>query len=300
MNQTVMPVPGTLQAWWIAARPKTLLLSLAPVVLGTAWAVTQGPIDLIGAFLAALGAALLQTAANLYNDLADYRKGADDEKRLGPPRACVSGWIEPRAMAVATVAVLLLAGVVGIALVWRAGWPLFWIGAAGAICAVAYTGGPLPLAYLGVADLFVWAFFGFAAVCGTVWIHLHTVDAGAWLLGAAIGAPATAVLTVNNLRDRDGDARAGKRTIVVRFGVRFARAWYRALIVLPLLLIGVGIATGTLPPGAVAVVVAVPLAVRLWRGIDADGAALNPLLGATAGYTVVVALAASLGMVVSR
>jgi 1,4-dihydroxy-2-naphthoate octaprenyltransferase len=159
-----------MQAWWLAARPKTLLAGLAPVLVGTAVAHAYGGIRPLPAAAAALGSILIQIGTNLANDYFDHKKGADTEDRVGPDRAVQQGWISPSAMLAATVAVLLAALGVGVYLIGIGGAPIAAIGVASLICAIAYTGGPYPLAYVGLGDVFVFVFFGLAAVVGTIWV----------------------------------------------------------------------------------------------------------------------------------
>ena len=178
-------------------------------------------------------AVLLQIGANLANDYYDARHGADTADRLGPARAVAAGLLSARAVRSATVVVFVLALVPGVALVGAGGPVIVVLGVASVIAAVAYTGGPWPLGYHGLGDVTVMAFFGFVAVCGTTFVEAGRVPALAWLAAVPIGALATAILAVNNLRDRTTDARAGKRTLAaVRRGRRGAIVEYVALIAL--------------------------------------------------------------------
>lgn len=179
----------------------------------------------LGAALAALaGALLLQVAANLANDYFDWKRGADDDRRVGPLRVVSAGLVSPRAMRVAMVLTLALIVPLAAYLAWRAGPAFVAIGAAAILFALLYTGGPWPLAYLGLGDVAAFAFFGPVAVAGTYAAQALRFD---WLpvwAGVGPGALAVALLAINNLRDRAGDARANKRTLAVRFGAAFARA----------------------------------------------------------------------------
>jgi 1,4-dihydroxy-2-naphthoate octaprenyltransferase len=292
MNQ-----PSLVQAWWLAARPKTLWAGLAPVLVGTAVAHAHGGIALLPASAAAVGSILIQIATNLANDYFDHKKGADNADRIGPARAVQQGWIAPQAMLTATIAVLGLALMVGTYLIAVGGAPIAAIGLASLVCAVAYTGGPLPLAYVGLGDVFVFGFFGLAAVVGTVWVQVLAAPPAAWLGGVCMGLLATAILVVNNLRDRVTDAAANKRTLAVRFGPRVARWEHSLAIAAPFAVVAGGAATGWIPTASAALtVLALPLAVREIRCVRMlDGPALNPHLGGAARLELVFGLLFSVG-----
>jgi len=215
--------------WILAARPRTLPAAAAPVVLGTALAWRMGGFRLLPALAALAGALLIQVATNLANDYFDFVKGADTEDRIGPLRVTQSGLLSPSAVRNGMILTLALALGVGIYLVAVAGTPILWIGVASLVCAVAYTGGPFPLAYRGLGDLFVFVFFGLVAVGGTVYVQTLAFSWEALWAGAGVGAVSTALLVVNNLRDIDTDARAGKRTLAVRLGVTGTRVQYTLL-----------------------------------------------------------------------
>jgi 1,4-dihydroxy-2-naphthoate octaprenyltransferase len=238
------------------------------------------------ALAALLGAILLQIATNFANDLFDFKAGADTEDRLGPPRATQQGWISPRAMAWGTGLTLLAALAVGVYLVWVGGWPIALLGAVSLFLTLAYTGGPFPLAYHGLGDLFVFLFFGLAATLGTWYVQVLQLGEAlpALLLAATpVGCLATAILVVNNLRDIEGDARAGKRTLAVRFGPRAARIEYTGLLCLAFLSPVVSWVSGVGGIGWCLPWLILPLAWVQNRGIwQKDGRDLNPYLGGTA------------------
>lgn len=216
----------TTNAWLVAARPKTLGAGIAPVIVGTALAVGDNLLHWPSAVCALLGALLIQIGTNYANDYFDFVKGTDTTERIGPTRATQAGLVSPRAMRWATALVFLLACVPGAYLVWRAGWPLVAIGVASIVCGILYTGGPFPLGYLGLGDLFVLVFFGPVAVGGTYYVQTLTITPSVLLAGFAPGLFSVAILTVNNLRDIDQDRAGGKRTLAVRFGQTFARYEY--------------------------------------------------------------------------
>ena len=292
-----MTRPSLVQAWWLAARPKTLWAGLAPVLVGTAVAHGHGGIQLLPAVAAVTGSILIQIATNLANDYFDHQKGADTAARVGPERAVQQGWISPKAMLTATGVVLLFALMVGLYLIAIGGAPIAVIGVASLVCALAYTGVPYPLAYVGLGDVFVFVFFGLAAVVGTTWVQTLTAPPAAWIGGACMGLLATAILAVNNLRDRETDAAAHKRTLAVRFGAKFVRLEHAFTIVTPFALAGLGSAMGWVPVLAAALpTLALPLAIHEVRSVwRRDGPALNPHLGGAARLELVFGLLFGLG-----
>lgn len=271
-----------LHAWKVAIRPPTLLLALVPVGLGTAVAAVHGGTRWDAALAALIGAMLLQIAANVANDVFDFRKGADTEHRLGPPRAAAGGLLSPAELFAGLAVVLASALAVGVYLGFIAGWPMLVLGLAAMASAVAYTAGPFPLGYHGLGDVFVFVFFGIAAVVGTTYVQTQTIEPLSILLSLPVGALAMAVLNVNNVRDLATDREAGKLTLAVRLGPRAARVYYIALIVVAYTAVGVAIALGWLSLWGLAVVGSLPMAVRwvrrVWTG---EGAELNPALGGT-------------------
>jgi 1,4-dihydroxy-2-naphthoate octaprenyltransferase len=214
-----------MKAWLLAARPKTLSAAVVPVIIGTALAAHEpAAITWWVFFCALLGAVLIQIATNFINDAIDFRKGADSGERLGPLRVTQAGLLSADAVMRAAWICLTLAALCGIPLIYRGGWPMLVIGVVSIVMAYAYTGGPFPLAYRGLGEIFVILFFGFIAVGGTFYVHSLQLTQAALLAGYAAGALATVLLVINNLRDVDGDRRSNKRTTVVRFGEGFARA----------------------------------------------------------------------------
>lgn len=213
-----------MRAWLLAARPKTLSAAVVPVLLGSALAAHEpAAITWWVFFCALIGAVLIQIATNLINDALDFRKGADTAERLGPLRVTQAGLIRPETVMTAAWVCLAGAALCGIPLIVRGGWPMLVIGVTSIAAAYAYTGGPYPLAYRGLGEVFVLIFFGFVAVGGTFYAHSLQLTPSALLAGFAAGSLATVLLVINNLRDVEGDRRSDKRTTVVRFGERFAR-----------------------------------------------------------------------------
>jgi 1,4-dihydroxy-2-naphthoate polyprenyltransferase len=283
--------PTAIGAWLLAFRLRTLPAAAVPVVVGTACVAASGSVRWGAAIVALVGALLLQIGANLANDVFDAEKGADGPDRVGPTRAVASGLLTGGSVKTALVIVFLLATVCGAYLTWVAGPIVVAIGIASIAAAIAYTGGPYPLGYHGLGDLFVMIFFGFVAVAGTAFVQMGRVPAIAWAAALPVGALATAILVVNNLRDRNTDARAGKRTLAVRFGRGFAMAEYVALLgvayLIPVLLRGWSL----LP------LVTLPLAALLVRRIaKEEGAALNARLAQTAQLLLVHGLLFAVGL----
>jgi 1,4-dihydroxy-2-naphthoate octaprenyltransferase len=290
---------SALATWIGAARLRTLPAAVVPVVVGTACAAAAGHTS-AGPALAALGGALaIQIGTNFANDVFDAERGADGPDRIGPVRAVAAGLITPQAMKRAMIAAFGIATLLGAYLTLVAGWPVIAIGVASVISGIAYTGGPWPLGYHGLGDLFVMIFFGFVAVCGTAFVQLGSVPCLAVAASVPVGALATAILVVNNIRDRSTDVRAGKRTLAVRFGRHAALGEYAALLVLafavPLALAIAGRTWAALP------LISAPLALVRLRAVIAadDGPAFNRCLAATAQLLLVHGALFTLGLALS-
>lgn len=205
------------QVWWSAVRPATLAASVAPVLAGTAVAIHEGGAQWapgLGALVVALG---MQLGVNFANDYSDYLRGAD-KKRVGPVRAASTGVVEPEHVRWAAVAAFGVAGLAGLVLSLAIDWRLIFVGAASILAGWLYTGGPRPYGYLGLGEVFVFVFFGLVATVGTVYVETSRVMPLAVLIGAGMGFCATAILVLNNLRDIETDAAAGKRTLATLIG----------------------------------------------------------------------------------
>lgn len=285
-----------------AARPRTLPAAIAPVIAATGLAFHDGGMKPAAA-AACLGFALLvQIGTNFANDYFDFLKGADTRERVGPRRAVAAGLVAPATMRRATAVVFAAAFLVGLTLLPFGGWPLVLIGVVSILSGYAYTGGPYPLAYHGLGDVFVFVFFGLVAVTATYFVQAGTVTTDAWLIGAGIGGLATNILVVNNHRDIATDRKAGKRTLAVRFGEGFSRlqfAFGHAIAIGAIVALGW---RGTLAPVTAGVFAAAALliALRHSRGLHAGATApeLIWLLGDTGRYLAVhaAALAAALAI----
>jgi 1,4-dihydroxy-2-naphthoate octaprenyltransferase len=240
---------------------------------------------------------LIQVGCNLANDYFDFVRGADTPERLGPARATQQGWLTPGQVAWGAGVALALALLVGVYLVAVGGLPILWVGIASLLSAVAYTGGPYPLGYHGLGDLFVLVFFGFVAVCGTVWVQGLQVPHTALYAALPVGTLATAILVVNNLRDRHTDAVAGKRTLAVRMGARATRLQYVLLLAAAYGVLPLGWVLGDLHGGWMLPCFSLPLAWREIRGVlKTDGAGLNAHLAGTARLELVFGLLLALGL----
>ena len=273
------PAPG-LRVWLLAARPRTLTAAVAPVLVGTALAARAGALRPLIAAACLLSALFIQIGTNLANDYSDFKRGADAE-RVGPQRVTQSGLVAPFQVKRAAWVCFGVSALLGLWLASVAGPVILIIGALSVASGWLYTGGPWPLGYHGLGDVFVFVFFGLVATCGTVYAQAQTISRDALLAGAAVGALATAVLVVNNLRDRVTDARVGKNTLAVKLGAGAMRAEYVGLLALgfalPLFL--------GRPWPLLALPLAVPPLLRVFRE---DGARLNPALGETAKLLLAV------------
>lgn len=268
--------------WVQALRPKTLVASVAPVVLATALVGIDHAIHWSTFALTLMCAMLIQIASNFINEIEDARRGADTAARLGPQRAVASGLISARTMHFASVGVILAAFLLGLPLVARAGWEVLAIGVLCLTMSWMYTGGPFPLAYKGLGDLFAFLFFGVIAVVGAVYVQTMHWDAEALLLSCMPGLFAANILGVNNIRDIETDAVAGKRTLAVRLGATPARIIYTvftviAVVVVPFAFFLLRGAWFLLPWCGI------PIGVWVVQGVwRSTGAALNRSLALTA------------------
>ena len=250
-----------MNAWLAAARPQTLLASVAPVLVGSGLAIGQGAFRADAFVVLVVTAVLLNVAVNFANDASDHARGADTADRIGPPRAVASGLLSPREMWAGTAVVLVLACAGGVYLTVISGWLILAIGAAAIVAALAYTGGPWPYGYHGLGEVFVFGFFGLAAVVGTRYVYDATIPGEAWLLAVPVGFLVTAILVVNNIRDLDTDRAAGKRTLAVILGRRATRVMYGALVVGAFAAIAVFGGLALIPRWSLIALAAAPLAV---------------------------------------
>lgn len=229
-----------MKAWILAARPKTLPAAIVPVWVGSVPVLLYGD-EATGSWLLFWGTLLscvfIQIATNLFNDAIDHRKGADTAKRLGPVRVTASGLLSPRRVLFGALGFCLLAVLASLPLVQARGWPVVAMGLVSLYFSYGYTGGPFPLAYRGMGEIFVLLFFGFVAVLGSFYVQTGMVgDFVIWMLALQCGLYSCVLIAINNLRDRVEDGETGKRTLAVRFGESFGRLEITVFCLLPVLL----------------------------------------------------------------
>ncbi|MSR88760.1 MAG: 1,4-dihydroxy-2-naphthoate polyprenyltransferase [Candidatus Margulisbacteria bacterium] len=225
-NPILGNLKDNLNSWFLAVRPKTLAASICPVVIGSVLAYKEGYFAWIWLALSVSAALLVQIGTNLANDYYDFKKGADTAARIGPIRVTQSGLIAPHRVKFAFILCFVLAFLMALYLAYRGGWPIIVIGVLSILFGYLYTGGPYPLAYSGLGDITAFVFFGPVAVAGTYYVHVLSWSFESVLIGMAPGLFSMGILAVNNLRDVIGDAIANKRTLAVRFGVKFVRLEY--------------------------------------------------------------------------
>jgi 1,4-dihydroxy-2-naphthoate octaprenyltransferase len=296
-----MSRPSPLAAWWLAIRPKTLSISVVPVVVGTslAWAEASS-VAWWPMIMAALAAICIQVGTNLHNDVRDFERGADSADRLGPGRATASGWLTAEQVYRGVIASFGLAMAFGVYLAWRGGWPIVVLGLCSVAAGLAYTGGPRPVAYSALGELFVWLFFGLAAVMGSYYLQVFRISWGSFIAAAMIGFFAAAVIVVNNYRDLDSDRRIGKNTLAVRLGRKGTQAEYAALLVVPYLLLAPLAATTGSLWAALLPALTLPWAALLLRRFrrEPPGPGFNRTLAQTAQLQLVFGLLLSMGLIV--
>jgi 1,4-dihydroxy-2-naphthoate octaprenyltransferase len=293
------------RVWWVGARPRTLGAGLVPVLVGTAAA---GEVIWWRFAAALLVAAGLQVGVNLANDYFDGTRGVDTRDRVGPPRLTQSGAASPRAVLLAALASIAVAGFSGLALALATQPVLILIvGGFAIVATLLYSGGPRPYAGLGLGEVMVFLFFGLLATCGTTFVMVETVPSSSWWCGVTMGLLAVAILEANNIRDIETDAAARKRTLAVRIGDRHARALYGTLVIGAFGAIAAGVlahllndAVGLTQWGLVGLA-AWPLAIRPLEAVRiASGPALIPVLVDTAKLHAATGLLLAAGLVLSH
>lgn len=231
-------------AWMLAIRPRTLPAAAAGVLMGAAMAWRDGYLRLDTVVVCLLTALLLQIGSNLANDVFDFERGTDTAERLGPTRVTQAGILTPKQVKTGMVVVFGLSAILGLYLAWLGGWVIIIMGVAAIVSAIAYTGGPFPIGYHGLGDIFVFIFFGLASVAGTYYIQAGTVTPAVWWMTIPPGLIITAILVVNNLRDIDNDRKGHKYTMAVKLGERGTKIQYiicmavAYLVLIPTALVG--------------------------------------------------------------
>ena len=294
------PVLSRTRIWIQGSRPRTLSLSLTPVAVGAAiaWAEAARP-RWFPVVVAALAAGLIQVATNLHNDAADFRRGGDTSARVGPKRVAAGGLVSAADVSRAALLCFVGAAAMGAYLAWVGGWPIVVLGLAAIASGWAYSGGPAPISYTPLGELFVLVFFGLAAVGGTYWLAASAVSLAALVAGGALGGFAAAVLLVNNHRDRDEDGHVGRRTLAIALGVEATKRLYAALMLAPFILLAP--LSRLLPSSHVAAaLISAPFAIlmiaRLFR--EPPGPGLNAILAETAQVQIGFAALLCLGILV--
>lgn len=291
--------PDGWRLWWLAVRPRTLTISVAPVVAGTAlgWQDT-GALDLRPLAASLIGALAIQAGTNLFNDVGDALRGGDQPMRQGPPRVTALGWASPERVRRAALTCFGLAALVGLYLGYLGGFPILALGAASLVAGWAYSGGPRPIAYTALGELFVIAFFGIGAVGGTYYLQTNTLSLPAVLTGVAIGLVAAAVLLANNYRDMEPDRLAGRRTLAIQAGGEASKLIYGSFLAGSMALL----ASPWGPPGGILTLGVAPLALFLFRRFVTEprGPAFNSILAATARFQLLLAGMLAIGLVITR
>lgn len=289
-----------IKEWFLAARPKTLLVGVAPVLAGSALAYAFGKFNWIPALICLVFALLAQITSNFVNDYYDFKKGTDREDRLGPERAVATGKISAKAMWRATLITISLALLVGLSLIYYGGWWLIGVGALVAVFAFAYSGGPYPLSYHGLGDIAVLIFYGIVPVVFTYYVQAHDFPVDVWLASIGVGLAGVNVLIVNNYRDMETDAVSGKRTTVVIFGRERMALVYLGNCILAYNL-GYAVIGYT---SFLWIAVSFPFvifSVMLWFKLQSlRGKALNKVLGMTALNVLLFAVCLSIGLIISK
>jgi 1,4-dihydroxy-2-naphthoate octaprenyltransferase len=279
-------------AWLVAARPPTLLASIAPVLVGSGLAAGQGVFRWDAFAVTLVTAVLLNVAVNFANDASDASRGVDTGDRIGPPRAVASGLLTARQVWRGTALVLAVACVGGIYLTVISGPLVLALGGAAIVALLAYTGGPWPYGYHGLGEVFVFLFFGLAAVSGSRYVHDATIPGESWLLAIPVGFLVTAILVANNIRDLETDRVAGKRTLAVMIGRWGSRALFAVLLLGAFLIVATLVVLDLLPDGSLITLLALPATIHpvrtVFRRVDGPGligalrvtAVINAVFGA--------------------
>ncbi len=288
----------SIKSWFMALRPKTLTASVVPVLVATGLAHAEGHETLwwVSVF-AVLSAMFIQIGTNLVNDAIDFHKGADTETRIGPQRVTQSGVLTHKQVMFGAMFSFITALCLGIPLVVQGGAPIVAIGLMSLALGYSYTGGPFPLAYLGLGDLFVILFFGLIAVSGTYLLHTGTITTSALVAGLQVGCLATVMIAVNNLRDSPQDKLVDKKTLAVRFGVTFSRIEIAMMVMVPFCLQTYWLFNGYVWAAGLPFVI-LPLGLKLIRGVatTAPSPIYNRFLGMGAGLQIGFGLLFAIGL----
>ena len=306
MVSSIIPImknldkPAHQNPWLLAIRPKTLPAAAAPVIVGSALAFADRGFRIWPSIACLLTALLLQIGSNLANDVYDYEKGADDVQRLGPMRVTQAGILTPKQVKQGMWVVFGFSAVIGITLVYQGGWLILWLGLAAVISAIAYTGGPFPLGYHGLGDLFVFVFFGLVATAGTYYLQIGSVQPNVWWIAAVMGFLTVNILVVNNLRDLESDQRVQKKTLAVRLGERGARGQYMLLMTLSYGIPAILLWFEKITPWVLLTWLSIPSAFHWIRFVSKNsGKMLNKALAGTGKLELIFAVLLAMGMIFS-
>ena len=297
MLQTSVENIGTVEKWILAARPKTLPAAVVPVLVGTSIAIHDGKFNTIAALISLVVALLIQIGTNFINDLYDFLSGADKKDRSGPVRVLTSGLISEQEMRIGISTVFGTAFLLGLYLVFTAGWFVLVIGILSLAAGYAYTAGPFPLAYNGLGDIFVFIFFGFVGTVGTYYVQALEVTWFVFWASVPVGALVTNILVVNNYRDRYEDRHAGKVTLAVKFGARFTRLQFVFFIFVSYLIPLMVFATFKESIFVFLPFLSLPVAIKLIKMIyTLEGKKLNKTLELTAKFSALYGFLFALGI----
>ena len=292
---------NSFQIWWLAIRPRTLPAAASGVVMGSALAWSHGSFHFLPAFAALWVALLLQIGSNVANDVFDFERGADTAERQGPLRVTQAGLLTPAQVKRGMWIIFFLAALCGLYLAALRGWTVVLIGLAAIVSAIAYTGGPFPLGYYGLGDLFVFIFFGLAAVAGTYYVQTGSVSPVAWWMSVPVGLIITAILVVNNLRDIENDRVAGKHTLAVRIGAQATQLQYVSFMAAAYLLPPVLIILKMLPFTTLLAWLSLPIAFKAAKVVlTQKGSPLNAALAGTGQTALAYSLLFWVGLVFSK
>lgn len=286
-----------IESWLLASRPKTLPASAMPVFVGTAIAIHDGKFFAPAAIVALICSLLIQIGTNFINDLYDYLKGSDKKDRLGPVRVLVTGLISVEEMKIGIAVVFTTAFLLGMYLVYLAGWLLLIIGLLSLLAGYAYTAGPYPLAYNGLGDIFVFIFFGFVGTIGTYYVQAHEITMFVFWSSIPVGALITNILVVNNYRDIEEDRLAGKNTLAVKFGSKFSRMQYLVFMILSYAILLVVYFTFKQSLFVFLPLLTLPIAIKLVKMVfNLTGKELNETLALTAKLSALYGILFAVGI----
>jgi 1,4-dihydroxy-2-naphthoate polyprenyltransferase len=292
--------PSNWNAWWMAIRPRTLPAAAAGVIMGSALAWRDGYFRWDAFVVSLLVAVSLQIGSNLANDVFDFERGTDTAERMGPTRVTQAGLLTPAQVKAGMIIVFGSAALLGLYLAWIGGWVILVIGIAALLSAIAYTGGPFPLGYHGLGDIFVFLFFGIAAVAGTYYLHAGAVSPATWWMTIPPGLIITAILVVNNLRDLENDRRAGKHTLAVRLGEQGTKVQYVLCIVVAYLVLLPAAWLNFIPWTALLAWLSLPVAVKSARVVlTQKGHPLNAALAGTGQTALAFSILFWIGLLLS-